>query len=121
MYQDQRIYQTIVSKKKGKGKQRRSCDSSNSDSSSDNESWRSGLSGDEQIHIHVSAKINPSEDNIEFEDNNIKGYRKKAKKWSKKQRQQESLAPSPVRRVPHTATSMIIGTFNGILYPIKSK
>ena len=70
---------------RGKGKRRRSY--SSSDSSSDNEeSWRSGLNGAEQMHVLASAGINPSDDNIDFEDDDLRRYRKQAKKWSKKQR-----------------------------------
>lgn len=75
---------TMVSRKKGKGKQRRSYDSSDSDSSSGEESWKSGLSGVKQMNARVSARINPSEDNIEFKDNDIKRYRNKIKRWSQK-------------------------------------
>ena len=77
----------VSSKKRGKGKRRSSYSSSSSDSSasSDDESWRSGLNGAEQMHVLASAGINPSDDNIDFEDDDLRRYRKQAKKWSKKQ------------------------------------
>ena len=79
---------TMVStKKRGKGKRRSSYSNSSSDSSSssDEESWRSGSNGAEQMHVLASAGINPSDDNIDFEDDDLQRYWKQAKKWSKKQ------------------------------------
>ena len=37
------------------------------------------------MHVLASAGINPSDDNIDFEDDDLRRYRKQAKKWSKKQ------------------------------------
>ena len=78
----------VSTKKRGNGKHRRSSyssSSSDSSSSEDEESWRSGLNGAEQMHVLASAGINPSDDNIDFEDDDLRRYRKQAKKWSKKQ------------------------------------
>ena len=69
--------------RKGKGKQRYSSDSSSDESSSDGESWRSGMSGAEQMHMLASAGINPADSDIEFTSEDEKRYRKQAKKWSK--------------------------------------
>ena len=67
------------SQQRGKGKCQRSY--SSSDSSSDEESsWRSGLNEDEQIHVLASAGINPSDDNIEIENDDLRRYWKQAKK-----------------------------------------
>ena len=57
-----------------KGKQRRSYDNSDSDSSSDEESWRRGMSGAEQMHILASSGINPNESNIEFDSSDKQRY-----------------------------------------------
>ena len=46
------------------------------------------MNGAEQMHVLASAGINPSDDNIEIEDDDLRRYRKQAKKWSKKQRGQ---------------------------------
>ena len=78
---------TMVSScQRGQGKRRRSYSSSDSSSSEDEESWRSGLNGAEQMHVLASAGINLSDDNIDFEDDDLRRYWKQAKKWSKKQR-----------------------------------
>ena len=75
----------VSSRQRGKGKRRRSYSSSDS-SSDDEKSWRSGLNGAEQMHVLASAGINPSDDNIDFEYDDLRQYWKQAKKWSKKQR-----------------------------------
>ena len=75
----------VSSCQRGKGKRRRSYSSSDS-SSDEEESWRSGLNGAEQMHLLASAGISSSDDNIEIEDDDLRRYRKQAKKWSKKQR-----------------------------------
>ena len=64
---------------------RRSSDSSDLDSS-DDDSWRRGMSGTEYMVILASVSINHSESNIEFKNNDLKRYKKQAKRWSKKQR-----------------------------------
>ena len=69
--------------RKGKGKRRYSSDSSSEESSSDGESWRSGMSGAEQMHMLASAGINPNDSDIEFASDDEKRYKKQAKKWSK--------------------------------------
>jgi len=60
------IKQMVSSNKRRKGMQ--SYDSSDSDSSSDGESWRSGIRGAGQIHILALAGINPSNSDIGFEE-----------------------------------------------------
>ena len=63
--------------RKGKRKQRYSSDSSSSEkSSSDGESWRSGISGAEQMHMLASAGINPNDSDIEFEPEGERRYKK---------------------------------------------
>ena len=69
------LFETKKRLRKKKGKQRHSYDSNNSDSSNDEESWRSGMSGAEQTHILVSAGINPNDSNIEFDSSDKKRYR----------------------------------------------
>ena len=70
--------------RKGKGKQRYSSDSSSlEESSSDGESWRSGMSGAEQMHMLESTGINPNDSDIEFEPEDKRRYKKQAKKWTK--------------------------------------
>ena len=71
--------------RKGKGKRRYSSDSSGSESSSseDTQSWRSGLSGVEQIHMIWAAGLDPNDSDIEFAPEDERCYRKQAKKWSK--------------------------------------
>ena len=76
----------VSSRQRGKGKRRRSYSSSDSSLSEDEESWRSGLNGAEHMHVLASAGINPSDDSIEIEDDDLRCYQKQAKKWSKKQR-----------------------------------
>ena len=77
---------TMVSScQRRKGKRRRSYSSSDS-SSDEEESWRSSLNGAKQMHVLASAGINPSDNNIEIENDDLRRYRKQAMKWSKKQR-----------------------------------
>ena len=69
---------------KRKRKRRYSSDSSSSEeSSSDGESWRSGMSGAEQMHMLASTGINPNDSDIEFEPDDERRYRKQAKKWTR--------------------------------------
>ena len=57
----------------------------NSDSdSSDNESWKKWMNHAKKMYVLVSADINPSEINIEINNNDIKRYRKQARKYFKK-------------------------------------
>ena len=81
--QDQGIYQNN-DKKGRKGKiSRTSYDSSNSDISSDEESWRSGMNRAGQMHILASTGTNSSDSDIEFDKNELQRCKKQAKKWSK--------------------------------------
>ena len=73
-----------IRKGKGKGKRRYSSDSSSPESSSsDGESWRSGMSGAEQMYMLASAGINPNDSDIEFEPEDERRYKKQARKWTK--------------------------------------
>ena len=71
--------------RKGRGKRRYSSDSSGSESSSSEgtRSWRSGMSGAEQMHMIASAGLNPNNSDIEFEPDDERRYRKQAKKWTR--------------------------------------
>ena len=76
------IKQIVLSEtKKGReGKGKHSYSSNDSDSSSDEESWRSDMSGAEQMHMLASAGINPNDSDIEFDSANEKRYQKQVKK-----------------------------------------
>ena len=82
-YIKQMISTDSKKRQKGKGKRQYSSDSSSAESSSDGESWRSGMSGAEQMHMLASAGINPNDSDIEFASDDEKRYKKQAKKWSK--------------------------------------
>ena len=70
--------------RKGKRKRRYSSDSDSSESSSsDGESWRSGMSGAEQMHMLASAGINPNDSDIEFDPEDGRRHKKQAKNWTK--------------------------------------
>lgn len=98
----------------------RSSDSSGS-YSSDDESWRREMSSAKPMHVLASAGINPSENNIEFDNDDLKHYKKQAKWWSKKQKRQGSTPQRPVRTVPRTTKPVIIGTVKVTLYPINTR
>jgi hypothetical protein len=56
----------------------------NSDSDSDSgDTWRANLSDAEQMHILAAAGITPDDKDIEFDTDDLKMYKKQAKKWSK--------------------------------------
>ena len=76
-----------IRKGKGKRRGRYSSDSSGSESSSSEgtRSWRSGMSGAEQMHMIASAGLNPNDSDIEFEPEDERRYKKQAKKWSRSQ------------------------------------
>ena len=82
-YIKQMISSDSKKRRKGKGKRRYTSDSSSDESSSDGSTWRSGMSGAEQMHMLASAGINPNNSDIEFASEDEKQYRKQAKKWSK--------------------------------------
>ena len=65
----------VSSRQRGKGKRRRSYSSSDS-SSDEEESWRSGLNGAEQMRVLASVGINPSDDDIEIENDDLRRYQK---------------------------------------------
>ena len=52
--------------------------------SSDNESWKKGMNHAEQMHVLASGGINTSETNIKVDDNDLKRYKKQARKYFKK-------------------------------------
>ena len=54
----------------------------NSDSSDSDEEdlWKSRLNQAEQMHMLASANVNPNERNIEFDKDDLKRYKKQAKK-----------------------------------------
>jgi hypothetical protein len=54
-----------------------------SDSDSGDASWRANLSDAEQMHVLATAGISPDDEQIEFDDDELKKYKKQAKKWSK--------------------------------------
>ena len=60
--------------RKVKSKRRYSSSSSES-SGSEEESWRSGMTGAEQMYMLASASINPNNSDIEFPSNDEKRYR----------------------------------------------
>ena len=62
-------------------KQGASSDSSNSD---EEDSWKQGLNQAEQMHVLASANINPNERNIEFDKDDLRRYKKQARKYFKK-------------------------------------
>lgn len=58
--------------------------SKENDSDSDSgDTWRTNLSDAEQMHVLAAAGISPDDEDIEFEDDDLKLYKKQAKKWSK--------------------------------------
>ena len=71
--------------RKGRGKRRYSTDSSGSESSSSEgtRSWRSGMSGAEQMYMIAAAGLNPDDSDIEFDPDDERRYKKQAKKWSR--------------------------------------
>ena len=74
---------TSETKKTNKNKKRRYSSSNSGSSSIDEDSWRIGMTGAEQIHMIASAGLDPNDSDIEFESDDEKRYRKQAKKWSK--------------------------------------
>ena len=67
--------------KNRKGKGKRLYSSSNSDSSSNEEEpWRSGMNGAEQMHMLAYAGINPNTSDIEFDSDDKKCYQNQSRK-----------------------------------------
>ena len=54
---------------------------SDSDSEDDKQPWKKGLNTAEQMHVLASAGISPDDDDIEFDKDELKAYKKKAKKY----------------------------------------
>ena len=71
-------------------KQNKGCkhDADSSDSDSEDESWRRGMNNAEQMHVLASAGISPSDSDIEIDDDNLRHYRKQAKKYFQKNKKQ---------------------------------
>ena len=56
-----------------------------SDSDSDEEDlWKDELNQAEQVHVLASTGINPNERNADINDNDLKHYKKQARKYFKK-------------------------------------
>jgi hypothetical protein len=54
----------------------------NSDSDS-GDTWRANLSDAEQMHVLAAAGFTPDDEDIEFDTDDLRMYKKQAKKWSK--------------------------------------
>ena len=65
-------------------KQHKSNDSDSSDSDSGDKSWGRGMNNIEQMHVLASAGISPTDSNIEIDKDDLRRYRKQAKKYFKK-------------------------------------
>jgi hypothetical protein len=58
--------------------------SKDNDSDSDSvDTWRANLSDAEQMHVLAAAGISPDDEQIEFDNDDLRKYTKQAKKWSK--------------------------------------
>ena len=75
-YIKQMVSSETKKNQKQKEKQRHSYNSNWYDSSSDEESWRSGLSGVKQMHMFASTSINLNDSDIQFDSSNKKCYKK---------------------------------------------
>jgi hypothetical protein len=54
------------------------------DSDSDaGDPWRANLSDAEQMHVLAAAGISPDDEDVEFDTDDLRMYKKQAKKWSK--------------------------------------
>ena len=74
---DAKQYMKSMFAKRGSG------DSDSSDLDEE-DSWKQGLNQAKQMHVLASANINPSERNIEFDKDDLKRYKKQARKYFKK-------------------------------------
>ena len=63
-------------------------DADSSDSDSEDESWRRGMNNAEQMHVLASAGINSSDSDIEIDNDDLRRYRKQAKKYFQKKKRQ---------------------------------
>ena len=52
----------------------------------DEQPWKKGMNTAEQLHVLASAGINLDDDNIEFDKDKLKAYKKKAKKYCRNKR-----------------------------------
>jgi hypothetical protein len=57
-------------------------DDSDSDDD-DNKGWRKGMNAAEQMHVLAASGNDPNDSDIEFDSDDLKKYKKQAKKWSK--------------------------------------
>ena len=61
--------------------------SKNNDSDSDSDDdqgWRTGMSAGEQMHVLAASGNDPNDSDIDFDSDDLKKYKKQAKKWSSK-------------------------------------
>jgi hypothetical protein len=58
-------------------------DDGDSDSDDGDTGWRSGMSAAEQMHVLASSGNDPNDSDVEFDTDDLKKYKKQAKKWSK--------------------------------------
>ena len=61
-------------------------DSDSSDLDLEAESWRRGMNNAEQMHVLASAGISPSDSDIEIDNDDLRCYRKKARKYFQKKK-----------------------------------
>ena len=71
------------------------------------------------MHMIAAAGLNPDDSDIKFDPDDERRYKKQAKKWSRsrgkrRRRWEHELTGRQVKAPP-----VIIGTANGMLYPIK--
>jgi hypothetical protein len=95
----------------------RSMIASSKDNDSDSDSvdtiWRADLLNAEQMHVLAAAGICPDDKDIEFNTDDLKKYKKQAKKWSKsnkkkiKRRWDDAVVP-PSRKVARSTTPILV-------------
>ena len=59
---------------------------SNSDSEDNKQPWKKGMNTAEQMHVLASAGISPDDDDIKFDKDELKAYKKKAKNYCRNKR-----------------------------------
>ena len=74
----------------------------------------------EQMHVLASAGISPSDSDIEIDDDDLRHYRKQAKKYFQKKKRRRGLSSDQCRTAPSKPTPVIIITVNGTFYPINT-
>ena len=90
-------------------------DSSGSDS--EDKSLRRELNKAEQMHVLASSGNNPNNSDIEFDRDELRRYKKQARKYFKKKRWE---LPKRQCKCQRCVTPVIIATANGTLYPINT-